>query len=1253
MNSNESPGTDADHFTEVGLGEIKQKRSGEHEELEIPAQIAEGAEDVSPITKHGDLEGQARTRTDNEAIEVEEASNVSQNASAHTDSLELGLAGVPLPVKRASPVANDQMDGIQSYPLLLGIDKIGPSNADLGNKLHGSLMDNQSCTDGYALPLAAPLEPSSYEEVSAPLMALAAAQSMLLAPDDELMADAPFLEPALSIVESEAPRIQAFAKLEFDDGQFYMNTYSVELGRDIRAARLAFQRDLETNQPGDVKVKRRSPDGEDASQTPSKVKREGSSRVAGSVVSETGGIMGVDMQDRDPKRRKKSKISKSTSSSSQYLSRKNSVNVPSAQTDYQSLAMASLSESTVGAHPVDPLSLLPSPDECPLIPIHPPAIAIGSAAGHKGISRKHVRIAFNFDKHLFEVEIKGKNGAFVDEQWHAPGEIRPLKSGSYIQIGGVGVRFVLPDVALGETGAETIGGSDPAQGGKMSFEFEDGRGESIAMADSSEDALSEDQELVSGDEEDEDDEEEVERGQSIEAEMGEESSVDEQSESGQDEPVLEKKEEPAKNEPSPDPPPAPPPLVKRKGPGRPPKNGIISKREQALIARKAREDAKKLAQDQTSPSLISTKGKGGKSKNETRPETPPPPKPEKRKYTKRKKAEPQPDGQSEQSQLPGQTSQAEGHGTEMMAPPKPPKEKKPSKPPRSPSPVFDESQMTPEQLAKPQSSYVVLIHEALTNSKTGAMSLPQIYRAIERRYPFYKLRVTTTGWQSSVRHNLSQHHAFRKVERDGKGWMWGLVPGVSIEKEKKRRPSPPPPPPQHYLQQGPSMQPPLNYPGMPPTSGYGQASIMPLQHSPYHSVPPGPGPLHHSLHPHIPPTNPISLPPPLLTAAQRDESSYQSPYQPPPQTQPLASQSQPQPQPPSQQPHPQPQPQPPPPSALQPQTQLQPPPTSSHNGANGFYANTRLSQAPPQQTNYQARTTPPNQPRPPVPQQQAYPTTAPQRSASVGQDVLQAVGKFKNALISSMPDKVRGEIIVTSAINRTLGLQNSSTVLGKEDPQEKAIMRALTGMLGNLSKKNEAAAAAANAARQSISGPSPQPTQIWSTPPQGQHLSPGPNGPPTQSQPQEQPAPQQQQHQQQQQQQYQQNIRPPSQAQQGAQVQLLQLLQQIGNRGSSSPSQQRPAQQSGSPVPASASQMQVNGAGHPSGSPVSAASVIDKSQSAPLSNGTGANETGEAVMTAQQSAPPPDVVASLKRPLEDGDAAPDLELPEAKKIAVG
>ncbi|KAK5686715.1 hypothetical protein LTS12_029029, partial [Elasticomyces elasticus] len=52
------------------------------------------------------------------------------------------------------------------------------------------------------------------------------------------------LEGAGSVSGSE-PRIQAFAKLEFDDGHFYCNTYSFILGRDVRAARAAHQREFQ------------------------------------------------------------------------------------------------------------------------------------------------------------------------------------------------------------------------------------------------------------------------------------------------------------------------------------------------------------------------------------------------------------------------------------------------------------------------------------------------------------------------------------------------------------------------------------------------------------------------------------------------------------------------------------------------------------------------------------------------------------------------------------------------------------------------------------------------------------------------------------------------------------------------------------------------------------------------------------------------------------------------------------------------
>ena len=256
----------------------------------------------------------------------------------------------------------------------------------------------------------------------------------------------------------------------------------------------------------------------------------------------------------------------------------------------------------------------------------------------------------------------------------------------------------------------------------------------------------------------------------------------------------------------------------------------------------------------------------------------------KRKYTKRKRA----GGTEDQQVVRESTEKTESvppdQGPPVTAPPKPIKEKKPTKPPRSPSPVFDESKMTPEQLAKPQSSYVVLIHEALTNSMTGQMSLPQIYRAIERRYPYYKLRVQTQGWQSSVRHNLSQHPAFQKIERDGKGWMWGLVPDVSIEKEKKRRGTPPPVSQQPYFQPGRMMQHPFQYPGIPAPNGHMPPHMPGGPYGSYLPVPPG-------RMPYLPPPRPGF---PLPLASAQGESTYRSPYQSNPPPAPTQSAQQPQ-----------------------------------------------------------------------------------------------------------------------------------------------------------------------------------------------------------------------------------------------------------------------------------------------------------------------------------------------------------------------
>ncbi|KAL8809605.1 MAG: hypothetical protein Q9200_003277 [Gallowayella weberi] len=876
------------------------------------------------------------------------------------------------------------------------------------------------------------------------------------------LAGDPNLENAttsLADIESEAPRISAFAKLEFDDGVFFMNTYSIELGRDVRAARQASERDVQSvRRTSGSSRKRSSSDGDQSRSSSNKVKRGNRRHQASSIVSESGGVMAVDHSDSELPQHRRRKKSKSATSSSQQLSRKSSMNFPGMRTDYQSLALESLSDS------------LPSPDACPLVPIHPPISIGGILTSHKSISRKHVKIAFNFEKNLFELMVLGRNGAFVDEEWHAAGETQPLRSGSLIQIGGVGIRFLLPEVALGETGAERNMNSDPA-----SFGFENGDGASGDVGNSSDaDREKEGEQDESRDVSQDDESEEN-------GEDGESEAISEEERRGrprEPKPTLanrpvrnrnpvagkettktkptKKKEPPkakrpqevkpklkARKESTPEPA-APPP--KRKGPGRPPKNGIISKRAQAELAKQAREAAKAAVQGETHAKSGRGKGKSIPTQAEVKMEENNLQPNGKRKYKKRKTKADAEGG--EQQIVRESTEHTESMPPEQnVTPPppqKPPKPVKPPKPPRSPSPVFDEATLTPEQLAKPQSSYVILIHEALSNSKTGQMSLPQIYRAIERKYPFYKLRVQTTGWQSSVRHNLSQHPAFRKIERDGKGWMWGLVPEISIEKEKKRRITPPPMPAQGYYPAPQMMQPPYPYP---------------MPYPPYATYPGmqmGPRPLYPPPPQHFAPQATASSLPPALANAVDTSSTYQSPYAagPSPQTAESSQQA---------------------PTTNGPQSTPTPAPTRPQD--------TQAADLPPRPANPDAQNPNPNSISthlPYAPSQPSIPSLQKLLSQQTP-EVATIVQKFKSHLLSSMSDDPSAEPLIDSAISRVLNPrapipspypsgEGEDDRQEKHDRHEKAIGSILQGMLDNLRKKhgeNGTFAAAAAAASSS------------------------------------------------------------------------------------------------------------------------------------------------------------------------------------------
>ncbi|KAK5167382.1 Forkhead transcription factor [Saxophila tyrrhenica] len=80
---------------------------------------------------------------------------------------------------------------------------------------------------------------------------------------------------------------------------------------------------------------------------------------------------------------------------------------------------------------------------------------------------------------------------------------------------------------------------------------------------------------------------------------------------------------------------------------------------------------------------------------------------------------------------------------------------------------------------KPTYSYAELIGMAILRSPNRRLTLAQIYKWISDHYSFYK--PSDSGWQNSIRHNLSLNKNFIKQERPkddpGKGNYWAIKPG--------------------------------------------------------------------------------------------------------------------------------------------------------------------------------------------------------------------------------------------------------------------------------------------------------------------------------------------------------------------------------------------------------------------------------------------------------------------------------------------
>ncbi|KAK6430047.1 Forkhead transcription factor [Oleoguttula sp. CCFEE 5521] len=80
---------------------------------------------------------------------------------------------------------------------------------------------------------------------------------------------------------------------------------------------------------------------------------------------------------------------------------------------------------------------------------------------------------------------------------------------------------------------------------------------------------------------------------------------------------------------------------------------------------------------------------------------------------------------------------------------------------------------------KPTYSYAIMIGMAILRAQHRRLTLAQIYKWISDHFAFY--RMEDSGWQNSIRHNLSLNKSFVKQDRPkddpGKGSYWTIVPG--------------------------------------------------------------------------------------------------------------------------------------------------------------------------------------------------------------------------------------------------------------------------------------------------------------------------------------------------------------------------------------------------------------------------------------------------------------------------------------------
>ncbi|KAK6396440.1 hypothetical protein LTR65_009524 [Meristemomyces frigidus] len=724
-----------------------------------------------------------------------------------------------------------------------------------------------------------------------------------------------------SIVHDEPKDVRAYAKLAFADGDYYITTFEVVLGRDMdfwkqqvkeakqmwraeQAVEVYRMEPSQPSQPGDGDNNRdpsskssQSLEGRPARALPSNFSEQGGAVFYAADEDEVGA--------RRTKRKRRLLASKSTSTTS--------------------VAPASLHPSMIDITHPNPFSAeagatSDQPTQA-FVPIHP-----SNASDIRQISKEHLLFRYNFDEEAWEVKVLG-NHAYINDVRHARDATVPLCHHDRIAVTSLQVEFKLPDAENGSPGPSR--GTFASDGDDEDDENEPETplrtspirrlSNAVAAADSDE----EEEEVAPAKasrkksgfkinlgkkrkaQNDEEPEEPIakpakptkkqKRKESMEqspetvkkpekgkkpktADKEPAKTVKDIADIADSTDVKQEKGEKAEKEEKVSPPAQPINLEpgsifegvapehlpqKRKGPGRPPKNGLISKRDQSFVKRKQKEYEKRGIQPPPFDQLVAevraeTKQKEAAAKAAARGEAPPE----------------TPIIQSietdanmiatKQDAVPATTMDLTMSTTPIEPVRKPsPKAKRIVK---SPSPMKPEAEYTEEDMKKPTMTYVHILDEVLRDHPIGKADLQELYDRICKRYPYFKFKTGTSGWQSSVRHNLLQHERFKEDGRSGKGRLWAINYDHPLEKEKKRNRTPPPRPyPQMQNGNFPPMPPygapnyngayaqpgmngqPQNNAGSQPGSGnyYSPYASRPGQQGPY-----GPPPMPHNGQPH-------------------------------------------------------------------------------------------------------------------------------------------------------------------------------------------------------------------------------------------------------------------------------------------------------------------------------------------------------------------------------------------------------------------